>query len=157
MRYFYAFFSWTSTCILFFSFLTHNPKILIQVDKTTFEVHEIINSNVLFYFPKAYCAKTVQWVKMFSKRVYILSSTKLHFHDIITLVQFNFFIKQLCKSDNVNSKKISLSDCCGVQSVASYPKAEIGHGSTQNVWSCRLQNLHSRLKSTLKWQPLSLV
>ena len=60
--------------------------------------------------------------------------------------------KQLCKSNNENSKKISLSDC--VQSATSYPKAEIGHGSTQNVWSCRLQNLHSRLKSTLKWQPL---
>lgn len=88
MRYFYAFFSWTSTCILFSSFLTHNPKILIQVDKTTFEVHEIINSNVLFYFPKAYCAKTIQWVKIFSRRVCILSSIKLHFHDILVKHSF---------------------------------------------------------------------
>ena len=87
MRYFYVFFLGRVHGYYFLYFWPLcNPKILITVDKTTFEVHEIINSNVLFYFPKAYCAKTVQWVKMFSKRVYILSSTKLHFHDIITLV-----------------------------------------------------------------------
>jgi hypothetical protein len=83
MRYFYAFFSWTSTCIIFSSFFTINPKILTTVDKTTFEVHEIINSNVLIYFPKAYCAKTIQCVKIFSMEVWILSSIKLHFHDNI--------------------------------------------------------------------------